>query len=372
MSSSNDNLQTLIDLAREPSSDKRRELLRQMTDLFMEAPAAHSDLARSQFGEILGTIAHEMEMEVRQTLAARLAHVPEAPHALILQLASDEIHVARDILQNSKVLRDQDLVALASLQTQEHLHAIASRETVSATVSDVLVQRGDERVLTAVISNDGAEISRSAMETLTERIETMPALSAPLVSRSDVPADLLNELFFKVTSELRRVIISKMDNIDPVLIDGAIRQTERRIKARATPTDPDEARAMAFLDELARNSTINEGTLVTVARQHRFPETAAVLARLADIDFKTAKRVLSDAARPESLVIVCRACRFTRETFSTLTFKLKDGSRLAHGDQQPVHSVFEIMTLYDKVPVDAAQRVIRFWRMRKSADTAAA
>ena len=183
MPQSHRNLLRLIDLAKEPSSEKRRELLREVTDLFMEAPQDHSATQTEQFGDILGTVAREMEMEVRQTLATRLASVPNAPHALIVQLANDEINVARPVLTQSVVLRDSDLIALAKLQTQDHLHAIAGRKTVSAAVSDALVERGDDRVLVRLASNDGAELSRDAMEVLADKAETVEPLRRPMVTR---------------------------------------------------------------------------------------------------------------------------------------------------------------------------------------------
>jgi uncharacterized protein (DUF2336 family) len=360
------NLLRLIDLAKEPSSDKRRELLREMTDLFMEAPEAHTEKQSAEFGAILGTVAREMEMEVRQTLAARLANVPSAPRSLIVQLANDEISVARPVLMQSIVLQDSDLVALAKLKGQDHLHAIAGRPTISVAVSDALVARGDDRVLTRLASNGGAELSRTSMEMLADKAETVEPLRRPMVTRADIPADLLNQMFFAVSSELRRVIMERMGTLDPSLIDGAIKQTERRMKMRAAAPDAEQIKADAFIDGLAKSGQITESMLLNLAKQKRLGEMAIVFAKLAQLDLKTAKRVLSDP-NPESLAIASRACRFDRQTFSTLALARAD-------EKRSVTAAYELLDLYDKVPVETAQRVMRFWRVRMGAgaDQAAA
>lgn len=359
MTVAHSNLSRLVDLAREQSSDKRRELLREMTDLFMEGPTNYSETESNQFGEILSTVAREMEMEVRQNLASRLANVPSAPRSLIVQLASDEISVAGPVLARSKALLDTDLIALAKLKGQEHLHAIAGREEVSAAVSDAIVARGNDTVLVRLVSNAGAALSEQAMETLTEKAGSIEALRRPMVTRSDLPPHLLNEMFFAVSAELKRVIMNRMADLDPSIIDGAIRQTERRMKMRANAPDPEQVKADAFLAQLAKSGPVTESMLVNLAKQKRVAEVAVVFAKLAGLDLATSKRVLADP-NPEALAIAARACRFDRQTFSTLALSRADETR-------SLSAAYELLELYDKVPVDAAQRVIRFWRVRNTA-----
>ena len=364
MSPPNSNLLRLVDLAREPSSEKRRELLREMTDLFLERPGEYSENETNHFGDILGVVAKDMEMAVRQALAAKLALVPTAPRSLIIQLANDEIDVAKPVLSRSLALRDSDLLALARVKGQNHLRAIAARDVVSEELSDALVERGDDDVLAELAGNEGARLSRRSLETMTDRALTSQALHKPMVSRSDLPPDLLNSMFFAVSSELKRAIMARMQDLDPEIIDSAIRQTERRMKMQTATPDPDQAKADAFMDTLKRSGPVTEAMLVTFAQQKRLGELAIVFAKLADLDLKTARRVLADP-NPEALAIVCRACRFDRQTFSTLALSRADEARSVGG-------AFDLLSLYDKVPPDAAQRVIRFWRVRTGATAQAA
>lgn len=364
MSATHSNLIQLIELAREPSSEKRRELLRRMTDLFVDAPTAHTEQDISQIGDILSVLAREMEMEVRQTLASRLASLPNAPRNLIVELSNDEIEVARPILTESLALKDEDLVALARLMSQEHLHAIALRAQVSERVTDELVARGNDDVLAGLAGNAGADMSRRSLEIITQRAQTSTVIQAPLVMRPGLPPDLLNSMFFAVSASLKRTIIKKMREIDPVLIDEAIHSTERKLKKRTASADDDQAKADQILAALAKTGPITENLLVTLAKQKRMAEVLAVFAKLTALDLTTARKVLTDAS-PEALAIAARACRFDRQTFSTLALEHSD-------DVRTLEETYALVDLYDRIPVDAAQRVMRFWRLRTGLNEALA
>jgi uncharacterized protein (DUF2336 family) len=357
----------LVSLAKEPSSEKRRELLRNITDLFMETPEEHSESEKEKFGDILGSVARDMEMEVRRALAQRLSSVPNAPRNVIIQLANDEISVARPVLTNSIVLKDADLIALSKLQSQEHLHAVAARPTVSAAVSDALVARGDDNVLARLAGNAGAALSRSAMETMVDRAQNATVLHAPLVGRKSLPPDLLNSMFFAVSSELKRSIMQRMKEVEPSLIDDAIRLTERRMKRTAVAADPAEAKAQVFMENLQKSGPVTESLLFTLAKQKRFAEAHIVLGKLAGIDLRTARRIFEDR-NPEGLAIVCRACRFDRQTFSTLVLSREQSAE----EVKSLGDAFELLQLYDQVPIEAAQRVMRFWRLRQGTGDAVA
>ena len=186
-------LGNLVLLAKEPTSEGRRKLLREVTDLFLEAPETLKNNEVAQFGGIMGQIAYDMEMSVRQHLAEMLAGVDAAPHGLVTKLANDEIEVARPILQESGVLRDENLLEIVKIRSQEHLLAVSVCENVSERVADGLVARGNDAVLESLAGNKGAQLSRAAMETMMSRAEANEALQEPLVMRSDVPPDLLKK-----------------------------------------------------------------------------------------------------------------------------------------------------------------------------------
>ncbi|MDO9076820.1 MAG: DUF2336 domain-containing protein, partial [Brevundimonas sp.] len=154
--SSPSRLPDLIAMAEEGSSEKRRALLRELTDHFFGS-SARTATEDTLYGSVLSSLAADMETAVRAELSARFASAPNAPHALIRRLANDEAAVARAVLTTSPVLTDEDLLGVVRRHGQDHLRAVSARPSVSEAVSDVIVERGDDETLGSLLRNDGAQ-----------------------------------------------------------------------------------------------------------------------------------------------------------------------------------------------------------------------
>ena len=94
----------------------------------------------------------------------------------------------------------------------------------------------------------------------------------------------------------------------------------------------------------------------------RTTEFAHAFARLADIDVKTAQRIVR-TRNAEGVAIVCRSARFDRGTFSALALLLDASQTRSSGETQ------RLLSLYDQVTPEAAQRVMRFWKVRQEASS---
>jgi len=110
MSAQTSKLESLIEVAQESSSDKRRELLEGVTDLFLDPGPGMNAGEQHIAADILSRVAAEVEREVRARLSYRLADLENAPVDLIRQLANDEIQVARPLLERSGALSEADLI----------------------------------------------------------------------------------------------------------------------------------------------------------------------------------------------------------------------------------------------------------------------
>ena len=154
-------LDDLIHLAREPSSERRRELLREVTDLFFSASGPHGPAEMALFDGVLSKLAQDMEEEVRSELAERFSTAPAGPANLMSRLATDEsIAVAAPVLTRSNALTEADLLKVARTRGQEHLRALSQRADLSETVSDTVVARGDDTTLGVLLRNPEAPLSR--------------------------------------------------------------------------------------------------------------------------------------------------------------------------------------------------------------------
>ena len=162
-------LAQLIALAGEPSSEKRRELLREITDLFFANVEGSNPRELELFDGVMQSLAREMELEVRAELSERIAETEFAPKGLVRSLAEDDIVVAEPVLSRSPVLSDQDLLRVVSTRGQDYLRAVSRRDGLSEVVSDVIVERGDDHTLGVLLRNESANLSRKSVELVVDR-----------------------------------------------------------------------------------------------------------------------------------------------------------------------------------------------------------
>jgi uncharacterized protein (DUF2336 family) len=359
-------LQALIELAREPSSERRRELLREVTDLFLAQPAEGLDPAQAAlFDEVMQRIAGEMEEAVRAELSRRLAPTAAVLPRLLNDLGGDSIKVAGPVLSQAPGLRDEDLLTLARTRSQDHLKAISQRMRVPEAVSEAIVERGDDSTLGVLLRNDGAALSRAAAETAVDRAQANPELHSAVVERRSLPPDLMNEMYFIVEAKLRAKIMARNAELDPHALEAALQAGRERLKARDGLAPPDLAEAEAYVETLVQKGELEPKTLVRFLRAGERTRFTAALARMADIDFQTAQRIL-DGRRVDPLAIVCKAAGFDRALFLTFVVLMLESDENALGRAQ------EYGGLYNQLSPDAASRAIRFWRLRRqTADVAA-
>ncbi len=257
----------LIDLARTTDSEQRRELLREVTDLFFETQNTRNSRENALFDEVLQLVAAEMQDGVLAELAETFADSADAPVGLMRDLSNHAFEIAAPILRRSKVLDDQNLMEVVNYQSQEHIKAVAERETISEAVSAVIVRFGDDHALDALIRNDGAKISRTSMEAAVDRARRNEMLHAGVVTRKDIPLDLLNELYFVVEAGLRDQILQRNATVDPATLDAALSRTRERLRQTAGEMSAEAQKAMTFIQQKKNSGELNARLLVSLYRE---------------------------------------------------------------------------------------------------------
>src|SRR5271169_3364699 len=345
-------LQDLIDLAKEPSSEKRRELLRQVTDLFFVNPDQHGGGELALFDDVLSQLAGEMEAAVRAELAGRMAPAANAPRRLVRGLATDAtIEVARPILEASAALSDEDLMYVAAHRGQEHLKAISRRDSVSEAVTEAIVERADDDTLGVLLSNDGAELSRAAHETAVDRAEVNAALHEAVVSRRSLPVDLLNEMYFVVEGQLRAKILERNAEMDPETLEAALAAGRKRVAAKDGALPLDYEAAERDVRALMARKALTPKALAGMLRGRETTKFMIALGELAGIDFHTARLIL-ERRELDALAIVCKSADFDRSLFLTFAVLVLDREADAMGRAK------EYGELYSELTKDSALRTL--------------
>eukprot|EP01036_Dinobryon_divergens_P055576 gene55576-74204_t len=104
--------ENLMSLARIETSEGRRQLLREVTDMFFADPASRTTAEKALFEEIALRTIGSLDLAGRAEIADRLADEPEAPTSAIRALAFDDIAVARPVIERSPRLEDDDLIEI--------------------------------------------------------------------------------------------------------------------------------------------------------------------------------------------------------------------------------------------------------------------
>ena len=253
MAGNANNFAMLLDLAKEGSSEKRRELLRQITDVFLADPPERTDRESQLFDEIIGAVASDLETQVRIELARKVAVSNVPVQRTARRLAMDVIEVARPVLEHSKALSEADLIEVIQAKSQDHMMAVTKRPHLGENVSSALVAKGEDRVIVSLLENRTARMSRETYERVAERAEVNPVLHAPFVRNAHIPLDLLNNVYLKVEHDLRREIMRKFHGVSPAELEAALEASRNHLSSAygALPEDYRPPRITSLLSKSA-------------------------------------------------------------------------------------------------------------------------
>jgi uncharacterized protein (DUF2336 family) len=346
----------LDDAVSSGSSEKRLNALRQVTNLFLRDAERLSDEQFRVFDDVFCLLVSKVEIQARTELSRRLAPINRAPSDIIQRLALDDaIAVAGDVLTMSRQLATDTLVEVANTKGQDHLLAISARANLPEAVTDVIVTRGEQRVIHRLANNATASFSDSGYAGLVVHAESDDELSQVLGLRPDLPLGVLTELLRRATDEVRERLTAKApperrEEVKRVLksIAGAA--------AEPAPANRDFSRAEEVVKRMKGAGELSEPALLTFTQTNRFDEIAAALGLLCTMPTTMMAQVI-EGTRHDLVLIPCKAAGLSWMTVEPILL------------QRPVKLGINQPTLnaarqdYNKLSAETAQRTLRFWQL---------
>jgi uncharacterized protein (DUF2336 family) len=339
------------------SQERRAEMLRSVTDLFLGNAEHFSDEQVELFDDVLGQLIKQVESNILAELGAKLAPVDNAPRGVVRSLARhDEIKVAAPLLRRSTRLSDGDLIEIAKTKSQGHLGAISERTRIAMAVTDILVQRGDTTVVRKLSRNQGASFSNSGFVTLTKRAEADEHLAENLAMRLDLPPQLLQELVSKATEAVRTRLAALIPpEGQTVLQDLLSSASKKTLREAAAPRDFRQAEAL--MQKLQESNQLNEAAIIAFASAGKYEEMLAGIARLCSAPLELIERLMQNP-RYDGVLVVCKAAGLHWPTFKAILT-----NRFSH--HQASAAEFERARAdFLKLSAATAQRMFRFWLIR--------
>ena len=188
-------LHKLLELASDHAAESRRRLLFAVTDLYL-SNVTESREAVEDFSDIVAISVDEIADADKVAYAKRVAPETRLPADVAKKLARDpDAAVAALILRLSPVLSDEDLVAIARTHSPSHVLAITERAMLSPTVTDALIETGDDAAIRRLSANESAQFSERGMADLMNWAKADPAVLANLPKRrTGVSSEQANRL----------------------------------------------------------------------------------------------------------------------------------------------------------------------------------
>ena len=349
----------LEEAVRSGSSEKRVNTLRQVTDLFLYDGERLSDEQVKVFDDVLCHLVARVESRVKAELGGRLAPLDYAPSGVIERLArDDEIAVARPVLTGSTRLATGTLVDIAKTKSQDHLLAISGRTHLPEAVTDVLVERGERKVIRQLAGNATARFSEAGYTGMVARAECDDELTEVLGLRLDLPIKFLRDLLQRATDAVR----AKLASIAPPELQDEIKRVLTTIASAARGESPparDFSQAEAAVRRMKGLNELNDAAIGSFAKYKKFDEVAAALALLNNSAPTELMAKVLEGPRADLVLIPCKSAGLGWPTVEAVLHN------------RPVKHRIDDVTLrvaladYGKLSVETAQRTVRFWQLHK-------
>ena len=344
----------LVSLAQEPTSEKRVELLRRITDAYIDQADKCTAAERYLFNEVVSALVDKVSSAVRANTSAKLARLPVFSSELAGKLAKDaDIDVARPIIRDYKGLPEHILVDVAKTGSQAHLSALAGRPALTPPVSDVVVARGDDKTVKILAANRGAQFSDFGMQSLIDKSEGDADLQALIVAREGLPLTAIARLLPLISDELASRLREVSVRIDDVAIEKHLGDWVIERQHNVHRTD-------AYIKSI-RNGDLNPNDVVReVVATGRLFDATTVVASVLELDrFFTFNTIAT--GKVQSALLLLRAVELSwpvAEAFINLRIA-KAG--ILEYEAPPTRED------YFCIDVGAAQRVVRFMKVRRTA-----
>ncbi len=360
-------VQSLIDEVetsfRAGTASSRAEVLRRITDLFLTGLETFEQQQVGVFDEVLCGLIDKIEREAVAKLSEDISQLAKAPVRLSRRLSRhDDIAIAGPVLRHSRVLSEHDLIEVAQSKGQSHLEAIANRSQVSEQVSDILIDRGNSAVLSTVAGNRGASFSAQGYSSLLGKAQSDAGIASAVVRRSDLSPEMFRKLVAQASATVQQRLLASADPRTREKVQSIVQSIT--VEISRVSDRPVAMRGSAAASQL---KGIDKGKLLAelgdYAAAGRSSEAATALAALSELSIDTIRHLLA-RGDGELLLIVCKASGVGWVAVRAL-LDLAAQSREAFSFNSASY-----LDDYNKLSREAAERVIRFLKVRKAASGA--
>jgi len=331
-------------------------ILRRVTDLFLLHAGHYSADQLDLYDGILKVLIAAVEVSARAELAQRLAPVDGAPANTIRALALDgAIEVAEPVLVQSNALDDDTLTHCITINGQEHLLAIATRNMLSEIVSDQLVTKGNIEVLRTLASNPGAAISDLGFRILLKKSTDDDWLSERVARRIDIPEHHLRDLISKASEVVRQRLMADIPELSEIIKD--ILPNNAPATGSETSSSSKDYRTAELV---VKSKPLTEAIVNEFAKAKKLEEIIVSISRLSGLSATEIERLFM-GSWSSPVAVILKAIGFRLATVDAIYRSRLSSDGVIHNDLPQVKAEFIALRR------PTAERIMRFYCARKAA-----
>jgi hypothetical protein len=328
-------------------------ILRRVTDLFLLNAGHYSADQLELYDGILKVLIAAVEVSARAELAQRLAPVDGAPANAIRTLALDDaIEVAEPVLAQSSALDDEALTHCITINGQDHLLAIATRNRLSEKVSDQLVTKGNIKVLRTLASNPGAAISDLGFGILVKKSTDDDWLSERVARRVDIPEHHLRELISKASEVVRQRLIADIPELS---------ETIKELFPNSTGNEtPGLSKDYRTAELVVKSQPLTEAVVNEFAKAKKLEEIIVSISQLSGLSATEVERLFA-GTWSSPVAVILKAIGFRLATVDAIYRSRMSSDETIHSD------LLQIKAEFIAIRRPTAERIMRFYCARKAA-----
>jgi uncharacterized protein (DUF2336 family) len=256
-------------------------------------------------------------------------------------------------------LDDPTLVENASKKGQEHLFAISRRKSLSAAVTDVLIERGDSQVVLSTTENRGARFSDSGFARLIQRSDGDDRLATSVGSRADIPWQQFTALLARASDHVRARLMAEHPHasaeVHSVVDQIASRIADEHVIAAAASSD-----LRTSLEAMHRSGQLDDEQIRCFAEDGLVEQVKLALSLVSQLPLGFIQQALIQESG-EMLLVLARANGLSWST-------VKNVLQLP-GNKRPrmPSEIRQCLARFEKLSRATAGEIMQFYKMRGTA-----
>lgn len=338
----------------------REIMIRKLADIVVLPATRISANERSLVADIMLQTLDTVEEALRMEVARRIARVAEAPSALVRALLLDEPRIAEPIIRRTEPVPEALLIECARTGTTAHREMIARRFDLTASLADVVLEFGEPEVARLLLRRDEFQLSPNAIDLLVSRSTTDAEFQALLLRRRELEPAHGFMMFWWITSENRRRILTRFA-LDRTIVQDAVQDLYTRV-FRGEGSDPFVKEILVMLDRRHRPRGINgepvsmDVVIKTMGAARKYPaqEIIDAVGMIAGVSRELVARVLRDPG-VEPFAVMCKSLGMPRGEFFSIVSRKDIEQPLSDARAE------EILSVFDSMARDYARAILRYW-----------